>query len=129
MSPLRIACAAILAGATLALPASVLAQRNRPTVTITLGSHFYQPNPIYLAGGVPTRIIFQNRSGKTHDFKAPEFFRASRIYRGMAPNGVVTLQKGRGTVIDLVPARGRYRVHCTQPFHTMLGMTGQIYVN
>ena len=129
MSPLRLACAAVLAGATLALPASAVAQRNRPTVTITLASHHYQPNPIYLAGGVPTRIIFQNRSGKTHDFKAPEFFRGARIYRGAAPNGVVTLQKGRGTVIDLIPARGRYRVHCTQPFHTMLGMTGRIIVS
>ena len=129
MSPLRIACAAVLAGATLALPASAVAQRNRPTVTITLGSHFYRPNPIYLAGGVPTRIIFQNQSGKTHDFKAPEFFRTARIYRGVAPNGVVALQKGRGTIIDLNPARGRYRVHCTQPFHTMLGMKGQIIVS
>ena len=129
MSPLRIACAAVLAGATLALPGSAVAQRNRPTVTIILASHHYQPNPIYLAGGVPTRLIFQNQSGKTHDFKAPEFFRSARIYRGVAPNGVVTLQKGRGTVIDLIPARGRYKVHCTQPFHTMLGMTGRIIVS
>lgn len=129
MSPLRAACAAALAGATLSLPASAIAQRNRPTVTITLGSHFFKPNPIYLAGGVPTRLIIQNQAGKTHDFKAPQFFRSARIYRGSAPNGVVSLQKGRGTVIDLVPARGRYKVHCTQPFHTMLGMTGTIVVN
>ena len=130
MSPLRMICAAMLAGAVIALPASqTSAQPRRPTVNITLGSHFYQPNPIYLAGGVPTRIIFQNRSGKTHDFKAPQFFRSSRILAGYAPGGVVTLQKGRGTVIDIIPARGRYRVHCTQPFHTMLGMTGQIIVS
>ena len=130
MSPLRLACAAALAGATLAMPASQAPARpTRPTVTIILASHHYRPNPIYLAGGVPTRLIFQNRAGKTHDFKAPQFFARSRIYAGSAPAGVVTLKKGRGAVIDMVPARGRYRVHCSQPFHTMLGMTGTIVVS
>ncbi len=131
MSPLRLASAAILAGATLALPASIAAQRRpaMPTVNITLASHFYQPNPIYLAGGVPVRLIFNNRSGKTHDFKAPAFFRSARILRGSVPAGEVELQRGRGAVIILVPARGRYKVHCTQPFHTLLGMTGRIVVS
>jgi uncharacterized cupredoxin-like copper-binding protein len=129
MSPSRLACLAAL-GTALSLPhAAVGAKTANPTVNITLASHYYQPNPIYLAGGVPTRLVFENKSGKTHDFKAPDFFRAARIISGAAPGGVVTLQKGRGTVIELVPARGRYRVHCTQPFHTMLGMTGSIIVS
>ncbi len=131
MSPLRLACAAAVAAAALALPASVTAQRRpaMPTVNITLASHYYQPNPIYLAGGVPVRLIFTNRSGKTHDFKAPAFFRSARILRGGARGGEIELKKGRGTVIILTPARGTYRVHCTQPFHTMLGMTGRIVVS
>ena len=130
MSPLRIASAALLATGMLALPASqTSAQPRRPTVTITLASHYYHPNPIYLAGGVPTRLIFINRSGKTHDFKAPVFFAHSRFLGGSAPRGEVRLGKGRATVVDLIPARGRYRVHCTQPFHTLLGMTGTIIVS
>jgi uncharacterized cupredoxin-like copper-binding protein len=130
MSPSRFACAALLAGAMLALPASeTSAQPKRPTVNITLGSHYYQPNPIYLAGGVPTRLVFMNRAGKTHDFKAPDFFARSRILAGSVNDGEIELQKGRGTVIDIIPARGRYRVHCSQPFHTMLGMTGTIVVS
>jgi|SRR5687768_17214899 len=132
MSPLRLASAAVLAGATLALSASVTAQPRRPampTVNITLASHFYQPNPIYLAGGVPVRLVFNNRSGKTHDFKAPAFFRSARILRGYVPRGEVELKGGRGTIIILIPARGRYKVHCTQPFHTVLGMTGRIVVS
>jgi uncharacterized cupredoxin-like copper-binding protein len=130
MSRLRLACVASLAGAILALPASsVTAQPAMPTVNITLASHYYQPNPIYLAGGVPVRLIFQNRSGKTHDFKAHEFFARARFISGSAPSGEVDLEKGRGTVIELIPARGRYKVHCSQPFHTMLGMTGRIIVN
>lgn len=131
MSPLRLACVAAVAGATLALPASVAAQRRpaMPTVNITLASHYYHPNPIYLAGGVPVRLIFTNRSGKTHDFKAPAFFRSARILRGSAAGGEIELRKGRGTVVILTPARGTYKVHCTQPFHTMLGMTGRIVVS
>jgi uncharacterized cupredoxin-like copper-binding protein len=130
MSPLRFACAALLAGATLTVAASeTAAQQQRPTVNITLGSHYYQPNPIYLAGGVPTRLVFMNRAGKTHDFKAPDFFARSRILTGSVSDGEIELQKGRGTVIDIIPARGRYRVHCSQPFHTMLGMTGTIIVS
>lgn len=130
MSRLRFACAAALAGAVLALPASRgLAQSATPTVTITLGSYYYQPNPLYLAGGVRTRLIFVNRSGKPHDFKAPEFFRSARILAGSAPGGQFELRKGRGTVIDLIPARGRYKVHCGKPFHAMMGMRGTIIVS
>lgn len=130
MSRLRFASAAALASAILVLPASHgAAQPAMPTVNITLGSHYYQPNPIYLPGGVPVRLIFTNRSGKTHDFKAPAFFRSARILRGSVPGGEVELQRGRGAVIILIPARGRYKVHCTQPFHTMLGMTGRIIVS
>ena len=130
MSPLRFAGAALLAGATVAVPASqTSAQPRRPTVTITLASHYYHPNPIYLAGGVPTRLIFINRAGKTHDFKAPLFFARSRFLPGSAPRTEVRLAKGSGMVVDIIPARGRYRVHCTQPFHTLLGMTGTIIVS
>lgn len=126
MTPLRIALIAALALAAARPAASAPAM---PTVNITLASHYYHPNPIYLAGGVPVRLIFTNRSGKSHDFKAPTFFRAARIVRGSAPGGEIALKKGRGTVIVLVPARGTYKVHCTEPFHTMLGMTGRIIVN
>lgn len=124
-----IACAAALSAAAIAIPTSTTAKPARPTVTITLGSHFYNPNPIHLAGGVPVRLIFSNRSGKTHDFKAPAFFANARMLSGAAPGGEVELGKGRGTVIDLIPARGTYKVHCSQPFHSMLGMTGRIIVN
>ena len=126
MTPFRFV---LLAAISMAAAAPAGSKPSTPRVTVTLASHYYQPNPIYLAGGVPVRIIFQNRSGKTHDFKAPEFFRAARILAGSAPGGEIELQKGRGTVIDLIPARGTYKVHCSQPFHTMLGMTGRVIVS
>jgi uncharacterized cupredoxin-like copper-binding protein len=126
MTPLRIALIGALAVAASA-PAGT--KPAMPTVNITLASHYYQPNPIYLAGGVPVRLIFTNRSGKSHDFKAPAFFRSAQILRGSAPGGEIALKKGRGTVVVMIPARGTYKVHCTEPFHTMLGMTGRIVVS
>ncbi len=130
MSRLRFACAALTAAAGLASPGSVLvvAQPARPAATITIGSHFYQPNPIYLAGGVPVRIVFANRAGVPHEFKAPEFFRSARILSGAAPAGKIELAAGRGTTISVTPRRGRYKVHCSKPFHAMLGMQGWIIV-
>jgi uncharacterized cupredoxin-like copper-binding protein len=130
MTPMRLACAAILAGATLSLPASIAtANPAEPTVNITLASYYFNPNPIYLAGGVPVRLVFTNRAGQTHEFDAPEFFRSARILSGSASEGEVELKKGQSTVIELVPTRGTYKVHCARPFHTMLGMTARIVVS
>ena len=128
MTPTRFATGLALAGAALGAPASGPAKPPQSTVLIVLGSHYYQPNPIYLAGGVPVRLVFENRAGKTHNFKAPEFFARSRILAGRAPGGEIELPKGRGAVVDLIPARGSYKVHCSRPMHTMLGMTARIIV-
>jgi uncharacterized cupredoxin-like copper-binding protein len=125
MTPLRIALIAALAVAAAAPAGSKPAM---PTVNITLASHYYHPNPIYLAGGVPVRLIFTNRSGSTHEFDAPIFFRSARILAGSAPNGEVEVKKGRSVIVDLIPARGTYKVHCGRPFHTMLGMTTRVIV-
>ncbi len=98
------------------------------SATITLTSHRFTPSPIYLAGGVPVRLILTNRAGKTHDFTAPQFFRAARLLSGRAPGGEVRLGAGRSAVIDLVPVRGTYKVHCGEFGHTLLGMSTMIIV-
>ena len=127
MKSLRYAGAAALAGAALALPASA-ADPPRPLVYITLASYAFQPSPIYLPAGVPVRLVFTNRSGSTHEFDAPLFIRSARILAGSAPNGEVEVKKRRSVVVDLIPARGTYKVHCGRPFHTMLGMTTRVIV-
>lgn len=97
--------------------------------TITLESHRFAPAPIYLAGGVPVRMVFINRAGKSHDFTAREFFRSSRILTGRVRNGEVDVAPGRTTVVDLIPARGTYKVHCSKFGHRMLGMSTMIIVS
>lgn len=109
------------------LPAtSAAAPRTRATVMLT--SYRFTPSPIYLAGGVPARIVLTNRAGKTHDFTARQFFATSRILRGRAPGGEVRLKAGRSAVIDLIPTRGTYKVHCGQFGHRILGMSTMVIV-
>ena len=96
--------------------------------TITLSSYRFSPGPIYLAGGVPVRLTFVNSAGKNHDFTAKEFFRSSRILAGRVSGGEVSLDAGQTKTIDLIPARGTYKVHCGKFGHSMLGMSTTIIV-
>ena len=122
----RFLAAAFAVLAIFAAPAAAAAPKARATVALT--SHRFTPSPIYLAGGIPVRLILHNRAGKTHDFTAQKFFRASRIIAGQAPGGEVRLGAGRSAVIDLVPMRGTYKVHCGEFGHKMLGMSTIIIV-
>ncbi len=119
----------MLAAAALLVSLPVAAEAAPKTrATVTLTSHRFTPSPIYLASGVPVRLILLNRAGKSHDFTARQFFRNSRILRGRAPGGEVRLAAGRSAVIDLVPRRGTYKVHCGEFGHRMLGMSTMIVV-
>jgi uncharacterized cupredoxin-like copper-binding protein len=127
MTPLRLVLAGALTAAALAVPAS--SQPAMPVVNITLASHYFAPSPVHLAGGVPVRLVFVNRAGKRHDFTARSFFRYSRILRGRVHDGEISLAPGQTAVIDLIPLRGTYRVHCGEPFHSLLGMRTRIIVS
>ena len=121
-------CLAVTAAALLPLSSTAPA-KTPPTVTITMVSHSFVPNPIRLRADRPVRLVFLNRAGKSHDFTAPRFFAASRILAGRAPQGELRLAAGRGAVIDLVPRRGQYKVHCGQFGHKQLGMKARIIVD
>lgn len=99
------------------------------TATVTLTSYRFDPGPIYLAGGVPVRLILINRAGKAHDFSADKFFRSSHILAGSARGSEIELAPGESKVIDLIPARGTYKVHCGKFGHSMLGMSTMIIVS
>ena len=117
----------VAAALLVSLPvAADAAPKTRATVTLT--SHRFTPSPIYLASGVPVRLILLNRAGRSHDFTARQFFSNARILRGRAPGGEVRLAAGRSAVIDLVPKRGTYKVHCGEFGHRMLGMSTMIVV-
>jgi len=123
MKPILILAASAIA---MAIPGS--ASKAQAVVPIILYSYGYAPNPIVLTAGQPVTITFNNRSSKGHEFKAPQFFAASKILKGAAPEGAVDLKGGASASITLIPARGTYRVHCGHFLHTQFGMTTAIYV-
>jgi plastocyanin len=114
--------------AALALAVLTAAQRPTTVVPIALHSYGYAPNPIVLRAGVPVTMVFTNRSGKGHTFKAQAFFASARIQNGMVHEGEIHLKGGQSMSVTLVPARGAYPVHCSHFFHDQLGMRTTLYV-
>jgi plastocyanin len=114
--------------AVMSLPAIAAAAEPTNVRTINLFSYGYGPNPIVLDAGRPVTLNFVNRAGKGHDFTAEKFFRNSRIVSGNVASGEVELRAGQSASVTLVPTAGRYKVHCTHPFHKMLGMQADIIV-
>ncbi len=115
----------LIAAALIAAPA--VAQT--PVVPIELKSFSYNPSPIHLRAGQEVTLTFTNRSDGGHDFTAKEFFRAARIISGNVAEGEVELGSGQSISVTLVPAAGRYKVHCGHTFHTMFGMSSEIIVD
>ena len=99
-----------------------------PVQGIALYSYGYNPDPIVLTAGKAVTLNFVNRATKGHDFTAKKFFSSSRIISGNVGEGEVDLTPGRSASVTLIPAAGRYKVHCGHPFHKMLGMSGDIVV-
>lgn len=130
MFAFRISAASTLAVAALASTQSSAAAPAGAAAaqTILVYSYGYNPNPIMLSAGRPVTLNFVNRAGKSHDFVAERFFHASRIISGSVGEGEVDLAAGQSKSITLVPAAGRYRAHCSHPFHKMLGMSADIVV-
>ena len=121
MRPIPLLAAAAIA---LAMPASA----QTPVQTVVMYSYGYSPSVLRLRAGRPVTLHFVNRAGSTHDFTARSFFAASRIVAGHVDDGEVHLRGRRSASVTLIPAAGRYKVHCGQFFHKPLGMKGWIVV-
>jgi uncharacterized cupredoxin-like copper-binding protein len=110
----------LLPAAAIALCGGASAATAPPVQTIGLYSYGYSPNPIVLAAGRPVTLTFVNRGRGGHDFTSKRFFRSSRILSGNAPDGEIELSGGQSRSVTLVPAAGRYKVHCGHPFHSLM---------
>ncbi len=97
-------------------------------LTINVASYSYTPNPIQLAAGKPVTLTIVNQSGKGHDFTAKEFFAASAITKGAAPDGELELAAHETKSITLTPRAGTYPVHCSHFLHASMGMKAEIVV-
>ena len=116
----------LLTAAALSLAVPVSAQV--PVQIVELSSFAYRPATIALAAGKPVTLTFTNRSSDGHDFTAKNFFARSRFVSGSAPGGEIELKGGQSRSITLIPAAGRYKVHCGHFLHKQFGMTGTVLV-
>lgn len=115
--------------ATLGLGLVGPASAQPPTQTIVVWSYGFSPVPLHLAAGRPVTLVFENRSGSSHDFSAARFFANSTITAGAAPEGEIDLPPHTTRSITLVPRAGSYGAHCSHFFHKQLGMSDQILVD
>lgn len=109
--------------------APATAERATTVYPIQLYSYGFAPSPIMLRAGQPVTLVLTDVAGSSHEFKAPIFFRASRIVSGdIEQDGSVDLKPHESKSVTLVPISGTYDVHCGHFFHTQLGMHTLIYV-
>jgi plastocyanin len=123
MNRLHIAALAALSALSVT-PAAAQA----PAQTIRVFNFGFGPQPIQLAAGQPVTLTFVNQSGSGHDFTAPQFFAASRITGGSAPEGEIELRPHETKTITLIPRAGVYSAHCSHFLHATMGMHDQIVV-
>lgn len=124
MIAIRLAAAAALALS----PAATVASQTPAPVRIDLISFAYRPTPIVLRAGQPVTLLLVNHGKGSHDFTAPAFFRSSHMLFGRPPLSTVIVRGGQSASVALIPRAGRYRVHCSRPFHKMMGMQTTIFV-
>jgi plastocyanin len=118
-----------LAALSLLTVGSAIAQPAAPTVQVRVWSYGFAPQPIQLAAGRPVTLQFVNQAGSGHDFTAKEFFAASTITAGAAPNGKIELSGHETKTITLVPKAGTYKAHCSHFLHESFGMHDDIVVS
>ena len=118
----------LLSVASAACVSAAAAQPAAPVQTIQVFSFGYNPKPIQLAAGHEVTLSFVNQAESGHDFTAHEFFAASRIVAGAAPNGEVELKGHETKTVTLIPRAGSYNAHCSHFMHSTMGMHTQIVV-
>lgn len=116
------------AAAALSLLLAAPAATQPAQLVVQIWSFGFAPNPIHLVAGKPVTMTFTNRSGSSHDFKAPGFFQHSTIISGAMDGDEVDLHPHETKTITLVPSAGTYHAHCSHFLHEQMGMTDQIVV-
>jgi uncharacterized cupredoxin-like copper-binding protein len=129
-SPNRLACAFVLVAA---VAGSAYAQSAEQTVDVALSDFAFTPKVLHLQRGTPYRLHLVNKSGKGHDFEAYELFENSQVApgdKGKIDDGKIEVSKGQAVDVRFIPLKsGTFKIKCTHPFHSMLGMTGEAVVD
>ena len=104
-------------------------QAREEQVLVRIGA--FEPNPVRLEAGRPTRLVFYNNSRARLSFDAGDFFRSARIRTrddALVRGGGMVLAPGERKEVVLVPREGRYRMRSQSWFRRILGMSAEIIV-
>jgi uncharacterized cupredoxin-like copper-binding protein len=101
------------------------------SVTVHMSDFTFAPSHLALRAGTPSRLLLVNDSGSEHRFAASALFAVSTFGPGSAPatgDGVTVPAHGSAEV-QIVPAKpGSYPFECSEPLHSIMGMSGSIDV-
>jgi plastocyanin len=119
--------------ASLALGLASAASAQPTVINVQLDEYKYVPMQIDLHAGQAYVFHLTNTGSKDHDLSAKAFFATVALDPATASkvkNGDIDVDEGESVDVAFTPrAAGSYEMHCTRPFHSMLGMKGQIVVH
>lgn len=98
-------------------------------VLLKLGG--YEPDPLRLEAGRPTRLVFYNNSRSRLSIDAGGFFARAYIRSGddeLVSDGGMELAPGETRAVTLVPTPGRYRLRSRSWLRRLLGQSALIIV-
>jgi hypothetical protein len=98
-------------------------------VLIKIGG--YEPDPLRLEAGRPTRLVFYNNSRARLSLDAGRFFANAYIRSGddeLVSEGGLVLAPGETRAVTLVPSPGRYRMRSRSLLRRALGQSALIIV-
>lgn len=98
-------------------------------VLVKLGG--YEPDPLRLEAGRPTRLVFYNNSRTRLSLTAGSFFANAYIRSGdgdLVSGGGMVLAPGETRAVTLVPSEGRYRMRSRSWLRRIAGQSALIIV-
>jgi uncharacterized cupredoxin-like copper-binding protein len=100
------------------------------TVTVVTTEYAFTPSSLTFHSGVTYRLHLDNRGKETHEFTAPEFFKAIRMRNPKIVNAdrvEIVIQPGEQKDLFFVAKQpGSYQLTCSD--HDWAGMVGDITI-
>ena len=121
---------ALLAAIVAAGPLRAADTSKQRTVSVVTSEYQFNPKKLAFRRGIAYRLHIENRGKETHEFTAPDFFKAVAVRNPEALNAdrtEIVVQPGEAKDLDFVPKRaGRFELRCSD--HDWAGMTGGIEI-
>jgi uncharacterized cupredoxin-like copper-binding protein len=112
-------------------PAQAVDWSTAQTVTVLEVEYAFQPSSLSFKKGAVYRLHLENKGKETHEFTAPDFFKAVTMRNPKVVNAdktEIVLQPGDKKDFYFVANQpGKYQLRCSD--HDWAGMTGDITIS